>query len=381
MDEVDTAGRDLTVSFESMHRIMGSHAALGELIQAQGFTSSFESAYRPLLGAIYAGTSHDVDEMSLSLESAKVVLAALWKAFIDSVKQFFSKLYTFLKNMDLAAIWMSRQIAVIERKITANRGKVASERTLVLGNAGRFLQYGRLFADDQMKLDTELSHLGKVLEVVRNSLVVGVLDYADKIPATTGSLRGSELDSAYTQLVLAMPLAGVATKLHMTAAPQCRFNRDGVLMSPPLLGGKSIFFLQGKLIEKGTRGFRFHGMIYDKSLENMSPFAVDRDFKVISPNEMTNTPKLIKDVLEGISKTTNSSMAGRIARTEQTLNSFLKKCESDVDGFTSSDVDLVRRTTTTFMYWIHNVVQPLSSTAATVCRASITYCNASLNAL
>lgn len=376
IESIGPSDRALVESFESMNRLLDSVSALGELIQTQGASESFESSYRPLLTAIYAGTNLDVDEMDVSLESASETLKKLWKAFIQAIRSFFKNLYTYLTNMDLAATWLSRQIAVIERKIIASRGKVPGEAKVQIGPLARYLRYGRLFADDALKLDTELSHLHSVLEIVRAHLVPTVLDHADKIPATVGNHRGAELDRALTQMVLSMPLSQIATKMHMTAAPQSRFNRSNVLMTPPLLGGSSVFYLQGKLVEKGTRGFRFHGMVYDRTTEEIPVFAVSHDFRTLSPQEITRLPQLLRDILKSISKSTNQELRSRIARTEKALETFLTKSESN-EALTSSDIELIRRTTTSFTYWTHSVLRPMCSTSISVCRASIAYCNES----
>lgn len=365
----------LLASFESLDRASGSLSALNDLLNnADQFTqSSFESAARPLLSAIMSGTDVDIESTDLSVESVRGIVGTAVQTILKALQNFFKSLIEFLSNVDLAASWLMRKVVLLERQVASSRGKTAGEDKVTLGRQYRFLRVGRVFAEDSLRLETELKAMKNLIDVIGTQYTNEILKAADKLPGVARGKSGADLTSAMVGLVKSIPFDSLSGSCNMGPAPTDRFTRANAKATPPLLGGKSIFYLKSDLDTKGVRGFRFHGFFYETTGREQAQVESTHDFNTLSPAQIGNIPVIVKDILILISKASNASTRSKVNRAKATLDNFVKS-----QNGLSTDIETIRKTVVTLTYWMSNPSRGLYLDAMSVCRAVVVYCNASI---
>jgi len=368
------ADSTLSASFENLQRVMDSYTALESFMQAGESLPSFESVSRPMIAAILGGTDYDVDDLDVSVESVRGMVGSAVKAILAALQNFFKSLFSFLSSMDLAASWLMRKVVLLERQVASSRGKVAQQERVTLGRQYKYLRVGKVFAEDSLRLETELKNLLGVINVINTEYLNSVLKVAERLPA---AVRGKTSDALVTELVgliRGVPFDGLASKMGMSDVPYERFSRKNVQATSPLLGGKSLFYLKSDLDAKGVRGFRFHGFSYDTTGRDVGRVEATHDFNTLSPAQIGNIPTVVREILQQISKGANASTRSQITRTQRTLDNFVKAQESSAGG----DVDAIRKTVSTLTYWMSSPSRALFIDSMSVCRAVVLYCNASI---
>lgn len=377
LSDVLVAEREVEESFESLMRTLDSHSALTEVAESQFMLpgASFEAAVRPVVRAMYAGTGFVPEIANYSTESVAELVKKSLLAVARAIRQFFTKFVDYLSTVDLASTWLTRKLNAIERKVATSRGKEATEKQVTIGRMNRYLRVDRIYADDAIKLEAALHDLQNVVKLTGHDLINALCAGADNIPAAAKGKSGAALDEALTRLVLNMPLETLTSKFNMSGVS--RFGRSGVMASKPLLAGKSVFFMRGKLAEKGTKAFRFHGFLLENTHEETAKFDDSRKFKTLLPEELGTIPGLTRDLLLSVSKASGVSVRQKIGKTRTHMESFVKHASENKD-LTASDIEIIKRTTSAFTYWMHSVLRPLNNTTVSVCRGVISYCDASI---
>lgn len=371
--------RKVEESFEVISRTLDSFNALRtfvDIYQPAMDQVSFESAAKPLIAAITAGTDFDLDSVDYSVESLKDIISDGFKSILEMIKTFFKHMIEFLDNIDITSTWMLRRTALLERVAITSRGKRPSTSKVELGRIYRFLRVGRIYADDSMKLEHELKRLHNAVDVIGKEYLDEMVNSCNSLGSAINGKTGAELDQAVTQHVLKIPLDSIASKLRMTGVSYERFNRSNVMATPALIGGRSIYYLKGELINKGSKAFRTHGFIYEETVPETFQIESTREFHTLGPVDIGSIPNVIKDILIGISKSANAERRGRVKRAQQSIDSVLKSM-SGKESVTETDMETVRRTVTAMVFWLHSVSKPLFSNSLSVCRATLNYCEES----
>lgn len=376
---VEQSHKHLVESFESFQRISGSYSAVQSLIESASVAGneSFEVAARPVMTAIYAGTSIDAEDIDVSMESVLGVLKKLADAVIKAITNFFKRLMDMLSNIDLAATWLLRRVNVIERKRVGARGRMPKENTITLGRIHGHLRVGRIFADDALKLSRELDHLDSVIKVVATDYVEAIASGAGKIPSLSANKTGSELSSALVQAILQIPFEAVASKLKMSSIPRERFGRSDVMATSPLIGGDSIFFMKGNLVEKGLRGIRFYGYFYEPTTRELITVEDSREFKALTPADLAGLPEQMTAIIRSLSRGVGDQAKGRLNRIRYDLENYVRQ-QSVKETITASDMDQIRKVVGAVSHWTQCVSAPLFSKSMSVIRATIVYCEQSI---
>lgn len=374
---------ELNASMESIQRMMGSCEAVSNCLavaQSSGLEgASFESYVRPVFQAVYAGTRREdfVDQLDLSSqESAGKYLKDMIAAMIRAIVSFFKNMVHFMKTLDLGSEILRRKLININRRAQASRGKSVSQPTITLGSRTRFMRVGRIFATDPLKYHGELQHLATVLDVLQNDYIPHLAGVALNLSQVVDTKAGVVGEAALVEFIKRIKFDLYASKLKMGPTPKERFNRENVMMTPPLIGGGSIFYMkQPNLAE--LKDIRFYGFMYSTT-ERLAIRPDDAvEFPTLSPEQIQKIPDAVIAILDALTKGANSSARSKISTTSSFLEKLLKEIESNDMAPTS--VENVRRVTSGISYWLGNPYQPLAVNAMSVIRASIQYCGQSLN--
>ncbi len=251
-DNISTAMQDLERSYceielsnESLNRVFDTYVCLNELVKTEGSLSveSFKASYTPALKLAFAGTDVDVD--ALSNESAIETIKIIAKAILEAIKRLFNSVMDALSNLDIAATWMTQQCNLMERKRVTSVGKTAKSPTIEMGRQHRFLRVGRIFTEDSIKLTSELKNLSDVIAVINTDYTTSLIRGASKLSNIPKGLHDAALGTALVHCVDEIGLNRIASKLGMRGIDNTRFGRANVMATNPLLGGQSLFYLNG----------------------------------------------------------------------------------------------------------------------------------------
>lgn len=361
----------VTASFEAFTRLMDSHTAFEDLLKAPQV--SFEAAARPLLTAVTGEIGHCWSLDEISVESVKTVAASIMKAAIDALRAFFKALIDFFSNVDLAAVWLSRKIAFLERQVATTKGMRPSTPSVKLGRNGRYLRVHGLQIDDAGKLESQLHQLHNVVKVMSKEFRQAVVDASADLPAAARGKTGKVLIDSMVHVINQVPFDTIAAKCNMHAAPFDRFRRNNVQATHSLLGGFSLFYLRGDLREKGPDAFKFHGFLFEKTGRNELKVEREYELSTLQPGQIGELPKIIKDLLDDISRGSNAGVRASADRARRVLDQFL-----NTSTFEPNDMDVVRKTVNTMTRWMQQPARAMLVHSMSVCRASIQYCYASI---
>lgn len=355
-------------SMESLDRLSISYSTLSDYIDNKDLTS-MESDIRPMLELALAGTGIEVVEYSP--EGAVEVIKSMGKALIAMVIRLFNNIIDLISNFDLQATWLLRNVSLLERKRATSRGKTPSEPTITIGRQNIHLRIGKLFVNNSSTLETELKRLLKVISVVSDDLTSGLSHVATKVTAGS-SKTGSGLVNHLLESIDEIGFSKIATKLSMSNTSKDRWGRLGGKETAPLLGGKTLFLLDGNLGERGLVGLRNHGFIYSNTYA--TPFTIDetKEFRTLTTSDLNGIPDLLKEILMTLSKKSSGVVITNMKRMRDKLDSYLKTISnsSDID---ESDMREIRRVVSALTYWSGNVINPLYGTSMQICRTVITY--------
>ena len=289
------------------------------------------------------------------------------------LQTFFKALLDFFNNVDLAATWLSRKLTFLERQAATTRGMRPSEPTVTLGRSGRYMRVHGTQVDDAAKLEHQLNQLHHVVKIIAKDYRLAVISAGQELPHAARGKTGKVLKDALVSVVSKIPFDDLASKCNMHAAPYDRFKRNNVQATNSLLGGFSLFYLKGDLRTRGIDAFRFHGFLFEKTGRN--ELKVEREYTLatLQPGQIGEMPKLIREMLDTVSKGTNASIRTTANKTKSTLDAFLK-----TSSLESSDMESVRRTISTVTHWLQQPSRSLLVHTMTVCRAAIQYCHVSM---
>lgn len=369
--ELMESDRVLQSSFEAMQRTIQSADALGQLSELS--PENFRVAVGPVMSALAAGTTVDLENLTYSQEAMSVSALGVLKAIGRAIAEFFKAVLDYLTSLDLAAIWLGRKVSVLAKTVPTTNGMQATVSTIPIGRQAKFLRVGVKYIRDATRLEQELKYLDKAIGAISGTYAHGLIETATRMPGAVRGKSGDLLELAMVELIEKIPFDRVAQQLDMQSAPHERFNRANVQVSKPLLGGHSIFYLQADLLKKGVSGFTFHGLMYEKTLGNDLKIDSHVDFDVMRPNQIGHIPEVLKSILGSLSSASNLPVRTAISRAKASLNNLTTNMEG-----TEHDVSLVRRTVSALTYWMGNPSRQLYSNSMSVVRASITYCEDSI---
>src|SRR5690606_2836495 len=300
-----------------------------------------------------------------------------WKAILEALKNFVKDVIKFMENLDIAALWLSRRMRVVERARAASRGKLPTSSTVEIGRMYRYLRVGRVYIEDPIRLQRELDKLYNAVKTVNTTYFESISQATTRLHSARGKY-GKELDDALVNCVLSIPWEVIDRTFGMNALSGTnKFGRPGVRGTDPLLGGITIYRLDGKLGDRGTVGFRYHGIITEDSTEEVFNIEESREFKTIQAPDMAGIPDLVIKILEGISSGTQKSAQEKMKRMMTNVESFIKQASTD-EKITESDMKAIRRFSSALSYWSHSASRRLYSTSMGVSRAVLTYCEKSI---
>lgn len=374
-EELIRSEHQLEVSFEALERLMSSHTALEDwqARRRQTTDESFEGSIHPLLTAIAGESGVMWSDSELSTESVKTVAASVVRAVINAIAQFFKSLIDFLSNVDLAATWLSRKLNKLERQAATTRGMRPSEATVKIGRLGRFMRVQGDVIDDAVKLEYQLTQLLNVVKVVATDYRNAIISAGNELPNVIRGKTGKVLTEAVVALVERIPFDQLAIKCHMHSAPYDRFKRDHVQATQSLLGGYSLFYLKGKLKEQGPSAFRFHGFVFERTGRNELKVEREYDLATLQPGQIGELPKLVREMLNQVTRSSNSNVRTAANRTRASLDAFLRTGQ-----FEASDMDTVRKAVSAISHWLQQPSRSLLVHSMSVSRAAILYCQQSI---
>lgn len=375
MEELVRSDVNVTVCFEAFSRLVDSHTAFEDLLRSHeaGSLPSFEAAAKPLLTAITSEAGYSWTLSDISVESVKTVAASVIKAAITALQNFFKALIDFLANVDLAATWLSRKIAFLERQVATTKGMRPSEPTIKLGRSGRYMRVHGHQVEDAARLEMQLKQLHDVVHVMVHQYRNVVLTAGQELPGAARGKTGDDLAKALVDVIARIPFADIASKCQMHAAPYERFHRNGVQATNSLLGGLSLFYLNGNLKEKGLSGMRFHGFLFETTGRNELKIEKEYELATLQPGQIGSLPAVIRSLLDVVVSGSNGSVRSQASRVRSTLDTFLK-----TSSLEASDMDAVRKTVSTVTNWMQQPSRSMMVHSMSVCRAALAYCHASI---
>jgi len=369
--ELMESDRALQISFESMQRTIQSVDAISQLTSLS--PESFRTAVGPVMTALAAGADVDLESFDYSQEAMSSSAAGILKSIGKAIAEFFKAVLDYLSNLDLAAVWLGRKVSLLAKTVPTTAGMRAEQNTIEIGRQAKYLRVGAKYIREAGRLENELKYLDSAIKAISTTYAHGLLDAATHMAGAVRGKSGSVLELALVETVETIPFDRVAQMLDMGAAPQDRFNRSGVRMSKPLLGGHSIFYLQADLLKKGVSGFTFHGLLYENTFGNELKIDSHVEFDVLQPGQFGHIPDALKNILASLSHASNLPMRSSISRAKASLNNLT----SNMQG-TEQDVSNVRRTVSALTYWMGNPSRQLYSNSMSVVRAALAYCEGSI---
>lgn len=337
-------------------------------------SESFEAQADTVLRLALAGTGIELAEYTT--ESVTDTLKAIGKAILDMIKHVFNLIVDALSNFDLVAVWMLRNIKLLERKRLTSRGKIPKQKYVTLTTTHRFLRVGRVFADEPVRLHTELKRLRDVISVVSNEFAPALAKAANAVSTRGANKTGEELEKALLDAIEDIGYSRMTNHLSMSTVDKDRWGRDGVKATAPLLGGKSLFMLQGNLSEKGVRALRTHGFVYSDTFRTPFPVAQSREFVTLTTSDLSGIPELLTDIVMAISKAGSGRVINSFKQTRDGLDRYVSKRMND-SVLSENDMRNLRSVVNAFASWSKNVANPLFGTSLSITRAVLSYAQAS----
>lgn len=359
--------------FNSAMRLCDVHDAMTHWLNKSDL-ESFESQADTILKLALAGT--DIKLADLTTESVTDTIKAVGKAILDMIKHVFNLIVDALSNFDLVAVWMLRNIKLLERKRLTSRGKIPSARYVTLTTTHRFLRVGRVFADEPVRLHTELKRLRDVISVVSNEFAPALAKAANSVQSRGGDKTGDDLQRALLDAVEDIGFSRMSNHLSMSSVDKDRWGRDNVKATAPLLGGKSLFMLQGKLSENGVKALRTHGFVYSDTFRTPFPVSASREFVTLTTSDLAGIPELLTDIVTAISKAGSGRTLSSFKQTRDTLDRYIAKRMND-SALSESDMRNLRSVVNAFASWSKNVANPLFGNSLSITRAVLSYAQAS----
>lgn len=383
-DQVDLESQHLLLSIESqltyldqagqdLNRMLDSYHVLSTWSQ-ESSGPSMESSIKPMLALALAGT--DIQVGDVSTESVGSAISAMGKAIVDLTKRIMNAIIDLLTNFDLVSTWMIRNVNLLERKRRASLGKLPKEKYVQVGASHRYLRVGRVFAEEPTRLRTELKNLLNAIRVINDELAPALVKGANALASRGGNKHGSELDRALVDAVEDVGMGRIASHLRMSGAERDRWGRANVQASPPLLGGKSLFYFQGDLGQKGVRGLRFHGLMFADTFRMPYKLESERQFMALTTSDLAGIPEALKDILMAISRSSSGTVLNSMKSLRDGMDRYVSQRMNQSD-ITEEDLRLIRSAVSAFAGWSKNVPGPLYGNALAVCRGVLSWGQAS----
>lgn len=371
--DLERSYSQIEYSVESFARVFDTYCCMREMLSQQTLSQeSLENHYIPAFQLAFAGTSISFEAEDYSAESVLETVKKIGKAVLDAIKRFFTMMMDALSNIDIAATWMNQHINLLERKRLTSVGKTPTKPTVTLGRQHRYLRVGRIFAAEPVKLLSELRRLSDVVEVINNDYAPGLVRGTSAMSSIGNSVSGDKLTTALIASVEQIGFTKIASKLKMTSADQGRFGRSGVMATPPLLGGQSVFFMQGNLVEKGTAALRFHGMLFTTTSREPYKLAETHEFKSLSPADIVGVPDILRKLVNQCSKGSSDGVSKHMRRLRSDLEKLVDSKMSDAQ-VSEPDLAKIRSAANAYMYWTRSVTLPLYGNAMSVIRTVLSY--------
>lgn len=363
-------------SFEAVVRLMDTHDALSHLVMAQPSMTDaeYQQAATTLYGIATKGTDISLESLDMSFEATSRGLIDVAKAIAKAIAEFFKRFLNWLSEVDIMTSVLKRRAFMLQKAAIAARGKSPAEPFVTLNRLHRYLRRGHSYMQDSIRIEHELKVLLNVCTVAFSELPNDVLRALDRMP--TVQIQPNK-KQACIDIVQSIPFPRLASRLKMVPVPRERFMRDGVLSTPPLLGGRSLFLFQSNLVEKGTVGLRFHGFQYADSLTEQFAYAASRDFDTLGPLDIVKMPDILIEILTAVSRASNAATISKVKQAKSVAENLSNRINLD-ESLSVGDRDYIRKTISALMYWTTNVTRPLGNDAISVCKAVLHYCHSSL---
>lgn len=365
-------------SFEAVVRLVDTHDALSHLVSAKPDMSDheFREASTDVYKLAIEGTDISLESLDMSFEASENALVSVAKAIGRAIAEFFRRFMTWMSEIDIMVSILRRRAFMLQKAAIAARGRTVQEPFVTLNRLNRYLRRGHAYMQDSIRMEHELRVLLNVCNVAFAELPNDVLKALDKMPTV---VVPEDKKKACIDIVEGIPFQRLANRLSMKPVPRERFNRDNVLGTSPLIGGKSIFLFQSDLQAKGTVGLRFHGFHYSDSTVEQFTYAAEREFNTLGPLDIVKMPEILIDILTAISRASNSTTLAKIKRAKSVSENFSMRIAQD-GSLSAGDRDYIRKTVNALMYWSTNISRPLGNDAISVCKAVLHYCHSSLKA-
>jgi hypothetical protein len=365
-------------SFEAVVRLLDTHDALSHLVEARpGMTDDeFREASRNVYGIAVQGTDISLESLDMSFEASELGLMSIAKAIGRAIAEFFKRFMAWLSEVDIMITVLRRRSFMLQKAAIAARGRSVAQPYVELNRLHRYLRRGHNYMQDSIRIEHELKVLLNVCTVAFSELPDDVLRALDKTPTLAAA---TDKKAACIDLVQSIPFQRLANRFKMGPVPVERFRRDNVQGTGPLIGGKTVYLFQSDLGSKGTVGLRFHGFHYADSTQEQFTYAASRQFDTLGPLDIVKMPEILIDILNAISRTTNSTSLSKIKRAKSVAENFSMRVASD-GSLSVGDRDYIRKTVNALVYWSSNISRPLGNDAISVCKAILHYCHSSLKA-
>lgn len=376
MEALELHERLLDESFEAVVRLLDTHDALSHLVMAQPSMTEaeYQQAATQLYGIAIKGTDISLESLDTSFEATNRGLIDIAKAIGKAIAEFFKRFLNWMSEVDIMTSVLKRRAFMLQKAAIAARGKSPSEPFVQLNRLHRWLRRGHVYVRDSIRMEHELKVLLNVCQVAFSDLPNDILRALDRMPTVQAQPNKKQ---ACVDIVEAIPFARLASRFKMVPVPRERFMRDGVLATPPLMGGRSVFLFQSNLAEKGTVGLRFHGFQYADSITEQFTYASSREFDTLGPLDIVKMPEILIEILTAVSRASNSTTISKVKQARSVAENLSNRISLD-ESLSAGDRDYIRKTISALMFWTSNVTRPLGNDAISVCKAVLHYCHSSL---
>ena len=358
-------------AFESAMRLMDTY----DVLTSVDLSVSNESYIKPLIDLTLAGTGITVT--SYSSESFLDVVKSMASAVLEAIKAAFKWLMDAIMNFDLTATWLTTNINLLKRRLKTSRGKHPKVDKVVMGNQHRYLRTGTVFADSSSKLFVELRNLRDALKIVTSDLPREISSGGKAVISKIANKTNDELAKAVVESVLDIGFNKIVSRLSMSNAPDSRFGRSGVKQTSPLLGGKSIFFLDGDIETRGISGLRYHGFRLDNTFNTQYNDNGNKELNTLTYSDLAGIPDLLDEIVMMISNSSSRTVRSAFKSVNNDLENMIKRAQNS-SSTSEADMRNLRTTANAFLSWTRSTIPPLYGNTLQVVRSVLSYAQLSV---
>ena len=287
------------------------------------------------------------------------------KTILETISKLFRSFYKWITEIEVINLYLSRKAYMLGKSAIGSRGRNIKQSTVILDRLNRFLRVDHIYLKTSTKIESELKTLNKVCSVCYHDLPLAVTDTISKLSTTIHTV---DKVSAMQNLIDSIPFSSIAAKMNMSQAEPSRWKGRNVLVSPSLMGGKSVFLLDKK------------GFIYADTLNTQFPYTASREFDTLSPIGVATIMPCVTDVLGTVSNKTNSTVLSKVRTAESSVKRYIEELAKN-DSLSKTEFDFLRQSAMNLVHWLSNVIHPLGNDVVSISKAVIQYGSKSIEAL